>query len=95
MKESEVNVRTDIPAFEPELMNIKQLGVMCGNRSRHWVYAQMRRDPAFPRPVQVSPCSVAWRVREVREYLDRLPRRELTGLSGPELRVQMAKGGAA
>lgn len=86
---------TETKTFEPELMNIKQLGVVCGNRSRHWVYAQMRRDPAFPRPVQVSACSVAWRVREVRQYLDALPRRELTGLSGPELRAQMAKAGAA
>jgi predicted DNA-binding transcriptional regulator AlpA len=76
-------------------MSIKQLCMMCGNRSRHWVYAQMRRDPGFPRPVQVSKCSIAWRVREVRQYLDALPRHELSGLSGPELRAQMSKGGAA
>jgi predicted DNA-binding transcriptional regulator AlpA len=80
--------------IEPELVSIKELCILCGNRSRKWVYDQMRRDPSFPRPLKLSTFSNAWRLNEVRAYFDALPRHELTGLSGPERRALAASGAA-
>lgn len=82
-------------APEPELVDLAGLRVLMGGRSRQWIYDQLRRDPAFPRPLKLNAFTNAWRLREIRDYLDALPRLELSGLSGPDQRRAAAQGGAA
>lgn len=78
-------------SIEPELLSLAELRVMFGNRSRQWVYNQLRSNPAFPKPVKIDMRQNAWRVRDVRAYIDALPPHELTGLPAPENRVALAK----
>ena len=84
------------PCCEPELISLAQLRMLFGNRSRQWVYDQLRSNPAFPKSVTLGVRSVAWRLSEVREFINALPRHELSGLSGPQRQVVAAasKAGA-
>jgi predicted DNA-binding transcriptional regulator AlpA len=87
---------SDDLTLDAEVCSAKGVRALFGGKSHQWLYDQMRRDPKFPRPVQLSPYSVVWRVREIREYINALPRHQLSGLSGPDQRrAAAAQGGAA
>lgn len=73
--------------IEMEVTSLKGVCAFFGGKSTQWVYDQMRRDSAFPRPLKLSRFSNVWRLSELRAYIDALPRVELSGLSGPQRRV--------
>ncbi|MDR5743283.1 hypothetical protein QCE73_08960 [Caballeronia sp. LZ029] len=82
-------------SIEPEVVDMTGLRIMLGGRPRQWVYDRMRDDSAFPRPIKIGTFKNAWLIREVRAYLEALPRHELTGLSGPDYRASVAKAKAS
>jgi predicted DNA-binding transcriptional regulator AlpA len=80
------------------LVPIGRVRALFGDRSRKWVYDQLRKNPSFPKPVQLGAHTVAWRLSELREFIAHLPRVEFSGLSGAEQRAfnsQRREGGAA
>lgn len=80
---------------EYTLVKIGRVQAMLSFSSRTSVYARLRTDSNFPKPVALGGGRIAWRLSEIRRYIAALPRAELSGLSGPELRAQMSKAGAA
>lgn len=76
---------------ELTLVSIGKVRALFGNRSRQWVYDKLRKDSSFPRPVKIGSYTIAWRLSEIRAYIEQLPRAELSGLSGPEQRVVDAR----
>jgi predicted DNA-binding transcriptional regulator AlpA len=80
---------------EPELLGIKEVRILCGNRSTSWVYDRMRHDPAFPRPVKLARYTNAWYRRELLEYFATLPRLTLSGMSGPDNRIAAREAAGA
>lgn len=79
------------PIIEPVLITLAQLRVVFGGVSRTWIYDQMRRDPNFPRPRKLNGFTNSWLTEEVRDYIDALPKHELTGLNGPDYRAAQSK----
>jgi len=78
-----------------ELVTFASLLAMLGKRSRQAIYDLMRRDPTFPRPIQVgSEFSVAWKRCEVLQWIDVQPRASLDGLSAIERRRRNKRAGA-
>ncbi|KQR90193.1 hypothetical protein ASG35_03000 [Burkholderia sp. Leaf177] len=81
--------------IEPELINMAELRVLLGNCSRNWIYDQLRRDPAFPRPLKLNAFSNAWKISEIRAYIDSLPRHNLNGLAAPDWHAAAVRSSGA
>lgn len=81
--------------IQPELINMAELRVLLGNCSRNWIYDQLRRDQSFPRPIKLNAFSNAWKISEIRAYIDSLPRHHLTGLGGPDYRAAAVRASGA
>lgn len=70
-----------------ELVTFASLLSMLGKKSRQAIYDLMRRDPTFPRPIQLgSEFSIAWKRWEVLQWIDAQPRASLDGLSAIDRR---------
>lgn len=82
-------------AVEPELLGIKEVRILCGNRSTSWIYDRLRQDPAFPRPIKIARYTNAWYRRELLAYFESLPRLALSGLSGSDIRAAAAARASA
>ena len=71
-----------------ELITIAALLVILGRRSRQYVYDLMKRDDTFPKPVRTPGGQIVWRLREVVEWIEALPRAEFVGLDAVTRREQ-------
>jgi predicted DNA-binding transcriptional regulator AlpA len=70
-----------------EVVTFAALLVLLDRRSRQSIYDLMRRDPSFPRPLQLgSPFSIGWLRHEIIEWLGSCPRVEWNGLDAIQRR---------
>lgn len=60
-----------------ELLPIAGVLGLVGRKSRQAIHDLMRRDPTFPRPVQVPGSYCAWRRSELMVWIENLPRVEV------------------
>lgn len=65
--------------MEKELLNDSEQATLL-NMSRAAIYAQERRDPSFPRKVQIPGGRTARRRSELIAWIDSLPRVQLDGV---------------
>jgi len=63
-------------ALQGELLPITVVLGLVGRKSRQAIHDLMRRDPSFPRPVQVPGSYPAWRRSELMTWIENLPRIE-------------------
>lgn len=63
--------------LQGELLPITGVLVLVGRKSRQAIRDLMKRDPTFPRPVQLPGSYKAWRRAELMAWIEKLPRVEL------------------
>lgn len=73
------------------LVNMNELQLLTGMRSRQTVYNKLRSDPAFPRPRRTGSHSVAFLRAEVEHWVNGLPVVELDGIDAIERRRNTGK----
>ena len=71
------------------LIRLPELRQRLGGLSRSTVYMLIRRG-MFPRPIRLTTQVVAWRERDIAEWIDRCPRSE----GDPARQHRRATGGA-
>lgn len=74
-------------SIEAELISFSTVQKLIGKASRQWIYTRLRSDPTFPRPLRITPHSIAFRRSKVMAWIDALPRAEFDGLDAIERRA--------
>ncbi|MDB5957688.1 hypothetical protein [Ramlibacter sp.] len=65
---------------KPLMMSMRSLMEMLGIKSRQTIYARMRSDPAFPRPVRgTRGARSMWRIAQIERYVESLPEATFAG----------------
>jgi len=64
----------------PALLPTRETQAYVGNRSRWWLYDQLKKDPTFPRPVKTGEHTIAWIRSELDNWIATRPRAVFNGL---------------
>jgi prophage regulatory protein len=68
-------------AVSPALLPTRETQAYIGNRSRWWLYEQLKKDSTFPRPVKTGAHTIAWIRSELDSWIASRPRAVFDGVS--------------